>query len=790
MKLICLFLYFFIGSSLFSEVVINEILYDPEGSDSGYEWIELYNSGSENVNLFGWKIEKGGSEFAECFTFENSFIIHPHDFILIGEEFVQNADLQTDLAFQNGGSATDGVRIVSPNGYTDTILYDSPNTNNLPDDINEVGADFAPDVTQGHSLARISDGVDTNSSQDWFDCSNPTPKSRNIAPVDLAVKRFYYEQSGNNITLFTVIQNLSTIDVDNFVADMKIFMDQEVIFKKEIAYIPPNDSVIFTYNTGEINAGYHLFKSNLNIMQDNNLENNSKQISLLVGASPIILNELMIKPENDDNEWVEVFNRNNVDMCVDNIYIEDRSGGKIELFGSISDYLVICKNKELFSKSFPMADTSKVIQSSVWTSLNNTTENLYLKDYYGTLFDSLYYNAYHLNQNISYERVNPYSDINIQWKECINENGGTPTFPNSNLLPNNNLSLRFIGIANEGENLKHRLKIFNNGISNIRETEIKCFIKKNDGEFSQIFQDNITFQDTIYYEFDTDVYREGYYSFKYKISDDDNLSDNIAYGFYNDNSLPFVINEIMYNPAEGEPEWLEICKNYQISELDSFYLKSGDDIYPLLMPDSEYFLITSNDEDAMQLKNEYNLQNLPLVGLSSLTNSGKLLELYDKNMNLIESFEYKPEWNNKQKGVSIERVNPNLNADEGNFGPCLNFSTPEMQNSLFVQVLPSNNRLTFSPNPFSPYKSEHTIIEYKLNTPINKVTVKIFDLKGREIRKIVKNALSASKGSIVWDGRDSGGKIIPIGVYILYFKAIGTNNNRLYENSKTIVIKK
>jgi hypothetical protein len=43
-----------------ANVIINEIMYDPDGSDSGHEWIELYNNGL-GVNISGWKFYEGGT---------------------------------------------------------------------------------------------------------------------------------------------------------------------------------------------------------------------------------------------------------------------------------------------------------------------------------------------------------------------------------------------------------------------------------------------------------------------------------------------------------------------------------------------------------------------------------------------------------------------------------------------------------------------------------------------------------------------------------------------------------
>ncbi len=39
-----------------AQVVINEVMYDVSGTDTGREWIEVYNSGSESVDLSAWKL--------------------------------------------------------------------------------------------------------------------------------------------------------------------------------------------------------------------------------------------------------------------------------------------------------------------------------------------------------------------------------------------------------------------------------------------------------------------------------------------------------------------------------------------------------------------------------------------------------------------------------------------------------------------------------------------------------------------------------------------------------------
>ena len=59
---------------LANDVVINEIMYHPyhtaaQAEDVGQEWVELFNRGTNAVNLAGWRLSKGVQ-----FTFTNSTI--------------------------------------------------------------------------------------------------------------------------------------------------------------------------------------------------------------------------------------------------------------------------------------------------------------------------------------------------------------------------------------------------------------------------------------------------------------------------------------------------------------------------------------------------------------------------------------------------------------------------------------------------------------------------------------------------------------------------------------------
>lgn len=156
-------------------VKINEILYNPTGTDEGNEWIELCNSGSTSVDLTGWTVQGAGTSWSTLFTFP-SLTIAPGEHLLIG------AGSAYTLAgtMQNAGGATDGLRIVNGSTTVDTVLYDDPNTNLLVDDSGAVGTEFAPTVSEGSSLGRSPDCSDSeDSSIDFQAFSAPTPGAEN-----------------------------------------------------------------------------------------------------------------------------------------------------------------------------------------------------------------------------------------------------------------------------------------------------------------------------------------------------------------------------------------------------------------------------------------------------------------------------------------------------------------------------------------------------------------------------------------------------------------------------------
>jgi len=101
------------------------------------------------------------------------------------------------------------------------------------------------------------------------------------------------------------------------------------------------------------------------------------------------------------------------------------------------------------------------------------------------------------------------------------------------------------------------------------------------------------------------------------------------------------------------------------------------------------------------------------------------------------------------------------------------------------QILPDKISLKQNyPNPFNPVTS----IKYELPMPA-KVSLKIFDITGKQIIELQNDNKSAGVHSINWNGINSGGKIVSSGVYIYQLLATSVNGETYKQQRKMLLIK-
>jgi hypothetical protein len=165
-------------------VVINEFVYDADGTDEGYEWIELYNNLSSDVTITGWKIQKWSSssqdfeDFIQISSRIVTYTIGAKSYFLLSQSQVfekYNADFKYSDDDQMGNSSPQCIRLVDSSGNEmDRVAYEDTYATIVPGE----GDTSAGEASGGASQTRDPDGSDTdNNADDFYENVFPTPRS-------------------------------------------------------------------------------------------------------------------------------------------------------------------------------------------------------------------------------------------------------------------------------------------------------------------------------------------------------------------------------------------------------------------------------------------------------------------------------------------------------------------------------------------------------------------------------------------------------------------------------------
>jgi len=251
-----------------------------------------------------------------------------------------------------------------------------------------------------------------------------------------------------------------------------------------------------------------------------------------------------------------------------------------------------------------------------------------------------------------------------------------------------------------------------------------------------------------------------------------------------------IINEILYEPLTGKPEFIEIYNNARHDlSITGFNLEVNNNSYPLygtefIISANQFFVIAT---DSSFLKSGILTEKTCCVLSNiSLPNDGGKIKLTGVLGEYIDSVDYSPGWHNKflsaTRGVSLEKLSPDLKNDHTSWSSSADISgsTPGEQNSIYSEYLDDFTGIKAEPNPFSPDNDgfeDFTKIVYSLKFETAVIKVKIFDDRGRLVRLLADNQPVGKKGTILFDGRDDSGIPLRIGIYIVLFEAADAKSN-------------
>ncbi len=150
-------------------LLLSEVLYDVDGNDDGLEWVEIYNTGSQSVDLAAYSLGSGGENYAHSVAQLEGTIPPCGTFVVGGP--LSNADnaspsydqeFDFDPNLENNGNAGDGVALfdvpataINPSTVPiDAVIYGPNNDNGLIDESGTAPPPDVGDAAAGSSIER------------------------------------------------------------------------------------------------------------------------------------------------------------------------------------------------------------------------------------------------------------------------------------------------------------------------------------------------------------------------------------------------------------------------------------------------------------------------------------------------------------------------------------------------------------------------------------------------------------------------------------------------------------
>jgi hypothetical protein len=257
-------------------------------------------------------------------------------------------------------------------------------------------------------------------------------------------------------------------------------------------------------------------------------------------------------------------------------------------------------------------------------------------------------------------------------------------------------------------------------------------------------------------------------------------------------SFDVCINEVLFNPAEGGVDFVEIYnRSEKIINLSQLYVASMADMVPiklyqvnefnqLLFP-GEYCVIA---EDTAVLMNAYEnaiSQLLCESSLPSLNDDEGNIAVVRENGDVLDYFEYTDDMHyellQEDEGVSLERLSPNMPTNNINnwhsASSASGYATPTLVNSQYTDFSDDQKEKwmwleteSFSPN--GDGDNDYMQINYQLRESGWSGSVVVYDSRGRLINALANNDLLGTSGFFKWDGSTDNNNKAAVGIYIVY----------------------
>jgi len=510
-------------------------------------------------------------------------------------------------------------------------------------------------------------------------------------------------------------------------------------------------------------------------------------IPLPVKFKDIIVSELMADPSPviglPESEFIEIFNRS--------VNPIDLQGWKLSdgtTTATLPKKILLPSARLVITSTSTSALFTNAVGVSNFPSLNNSGDNVIVKNASGTTIDSITYSQswYHSDEKKdggwSLEIIDPENlcEEDGNWTASENVQGGTPGSQNSVFANNPDLTepiaqsaVIIDAVTLEiffNEKLDGNASIAASASPEINFPVIQYLpsLKEIELTASTPFQPGVPYVLTLSNVFDCSG----------------NPSANSTLNFILPQAAEpndICINEILFNPKSGGVDFVEIynksdkhisLKNWALANFDgstAINPKTVENESLIIPPKS--FLVFTTEPSTLKAHYPRTIESVCTTNmLPSLPDDEGSIALVDSLGNVMDAFLYNDSYHviflKDKEGVSLERVSLEAPTNDANnwrsASEAENFATPGYKNSASSNGSSApEGEVMVDPEIFSPQvaPTEFTKISYRFNQSGHVANAYIFDQQGHVIKILANNEVLGTEGFFRWDGdRDDGGR--------------------------------
>ncbi|MBN1970489.1 MAG: lamin tail domain-containing protein [Candidatus Delongbacteria bacterium] len=447
--------------NLKSQLIINEIMFDPAGSEYHDEFVELYNTGATEINLSEYEIgDQDETDLITPYQDGYSTILQPYSYcIVMDSSYPQNSSTYENLIPENVLRVliADGSfgKYGFSNSISESVVLKKSSNGVIIDQVS-----YVIDQNPGYSEERVSFNGDIWKNSIFF---NGSPGFRNsVTPFqnDISLNISNNPVFLSTEPLNTTIHNIGLTSCSSF--QISVLCDNSVLYENDITNeLFPEDSISISIPQSIFNYATDYYLISATSDEDENLQNNSIELEIFkqIEDNHLIFNEFMKSPEDDSCEWIEILNMSEK-INIKNLLIGDKSSTftiEQDIILDHGEYFVISEDSSIFENYWFI---DKIIISNKLPPISDK-DHLLIAQFNNQIVDSLAFdNNWVDDDGHSIELINPEleNDNLRSWTKSVDK--GTPGKINSVYTEYNNdvdgnkfeIEYKVVSPNNDGKN--------------------------------------------------------------------------------------------------------------------------------------------------------------------------------------------------------------------------------------------------------------------------------------------------------------------------------------------------